>query len=49
MDNLSEKVESNSDAITREATSTRKMMMASTGTIIAALISLVAALVYMIK
>ena len=49
MDILSEKVESNSDAITREATSTRKMMMASTGTIIAALISLVAALVYMIK
>ena len=48
MYNLSDKVERNSIDIAKEASSTRKMVVASSGTVIAALISLIAALVYMI-
>ena len=49
MDHLADKVERNSIDIIKEASSTRKMVVASSGTVIAALISLIAALVYMIK
>ena len=49
MDHLADKVERNSIDIIKEASSTRKMVVASSGTVIAALISLITALVYMIK
>ena len=49
MDTLNDKVEKNSDLIASEASSTRKMVMGSAGTVIAALISIVVALVWMIK
>ena len=38
MDNLADKVERNSTDIAKEASSTRKMVVASSGTVIAALI-----------
>ena len=44
MDTLNDKVEKNSDLIASEASSTRKMVMGSAGTVIAALISIVVAL-----
>ncbi|MAH07760.1 hypothetical protein CMI38_05940 [Candidatus Pacearchaeota archaeon] len=49
MDNLNEKVEKNSTLIASEASSTRKMVMGSAGTVIATLISIVVALVWLIK
>ncbi len=49
MDNLNEKVEKNSTLIASEASSTRKMVMGSAGTVIATLISIVIALVWLIK
>ena len=49
MDTLNDKVEKNSDLIASEASSTRKMVMGSAGTVIATLISIVVALVWLIK
>jgi tRNA(Phe) wybutosine-synthesizing methylase Tyw3 len=49
MDTLNDKVEKNSTLIASEASSTRKMVMGSAGTVIATLISIVVALVWLIK
>ena len=49
MDTLNDKVEKNSTLIASEASSTRKMVMGSAGTVIATLISIVIALVWLVK
>jgi len=49
MDTLDDKVEKNSTLIASEASSIRKMAMGSAGTVIATLISIVVALVWLIK
>ena len=49
MDTLNDKVEKNLTLIASEASSTRKMVMGSAGTVIATLISIVVALVWLIK
>jgi len=49
MDTLNDKVEKNSTLIASEASSIRKMVMGSAGTVIATLISIVVALVWLIK
>ena len=49
MDTLNDKVEKNSTLIASEASSTRKMVMGSAGTVIATLVSIVVALVWLVK
>jgi predicted nucleic acid-binding Zn-ribbon protein len=49
MDNLNEKVEKNSDLISRESNATRKMIMTSAGVVITALISAIVSLLYLIN
>ena len=49
MDNLNEKVEKNSDLISRESNATRKMVMTSAGVIIASLSSTIVGLLYLLS
>tara|TARA_B100002003_G_scaffold223563_1_gene228203 strand:+ start:313 stop:561 length:249 start_codon:yes stop_codon:yes gene_type:complete len=49
MDNLNEKVEKNSDLISRESNATRKMIMTSAGVIIASLSSTIVGLLYLLS
>ncbi len=49
MDNLNEKVEKNSDLISRESNATRKMVMTSAGVIIASLVSAIVGLLYLLS
>ena len=49
MDNLNEKVEKNSDLISRESNATRKMVMTSAGVVIASLVSAIVGLLYLLS
>ena len=49
LDNLNEKVEKNSDLISRESNATRKMVMTSAGVIIASLVSAIVSLLYLLS
>ena len=49
VDNLNEKVEKNSDLISRESNATRKMVMTSAGVIIASLVSAIVSLLYLLS
>jgi hypothetical protein len=49
VDNLNEKVEKNSDLISRESNATRKMIMTSAGVIIASLSSTIVGLLYLLS
>ena len=49
MDNLNEKVEKNSDLISRESNATRKMVMTSAGVVIGSLTAGIVGLLYLLS